>query len=41
MMLVGGGCSRALSRAIREYNRSQNSAGAKAAGSREKRCSER
>lgn len=41
MMLVGGGCSRGLSRAVREYNKHKNSAGSKAAGRREKRCSER
>ena len=37
MMLVGGGCSRGLSRAVREYNKNKN----KTKNHREKRCSER
>lgn len=41
MMLVGGGCSRGLSKAKKKYDEHKNSAGAKAARRREKRCSER
>lgn len=37
MMLVGGGCSRALSNAIKRYNESRG----KNQGHRERRCSER
>ncbi|CAH7241582.1 conserved hypothetical protein [Vibrio chagasii] len=41
MMLVGGGCSRGLSRALDRYKENRNSAGAKAARRPERRCSQR